>query len=260
MGTYGRRGFACDALTCFLHQTAIEHASLLIYIQHPVPMSFDHPRVRVVNEVVPNVGLRQIKARMLELTDPDTDFILWWDDDDLILPWHIEEALAHIGDDVAWKPHRSWTWYNNDRIVLENNFFEATVIMRASYVRSTPMDFNPGYGDHPANSALAQQGLVKTTELGDLSPYIYRWGTHGAHHSQYVLAPDADHPGNLETLRKKLSDPGDGGPLVPSDLRPWWRKFFRGIAGQVDPDNLDEIKVRLAHAQATSGYGAGEGT
>jgi hypothetical protein len=143
MGTYGRRGFACEALACFLQQTAIEQATLLVYNQHPVPMSFDHPRVRVVNEVIPNVGLRQIKTRMIELTDPDIELIHFWDDDDLYLPWHLEDSLAHIGDNIAWQPARSRTWQSYTEFSLGGNTFEGSVTMRASFARNADMDFLP---------------------------------------------------------------------------------------------------------------------
>ena len=107
MGTYGRYGLACEALACFLQQTQISQATLLIYNQHPVPLHFDHPRVRIVNEVPPAGSLRYIRQRMHELADPSADLIHWWDDDDLYLPWHLDDCLTHIGDSVAWKPASS---------------------------------------------------------------------------------------------------------------------------------------------------------
>jgi len=53
MGTHGRYSVAREALACFLQQAATAEATLLIYNQHPLPLYFDHPRVRVVNEVSP---------------------------------------------------------------------------------------------------------------------------------------------------------------------------------------------------------------
>src|SRR6266852_2684068 len=70
MGTYGRHSLVCEALACFLQQSAISNATLLIYNQHPVPLGFDHPKVRVVNEAFPAAPLRHIKMRMLGLADP----------------------------------------------------------------------------------------------------------------------------------------------------------------------------------------------
>ncbi len=58
MGTYGRHSLACEALSCFLQQSAISNATLLIYNQHSVPLDFDHPKVRVVNEAHPAASLR----------------------------------------------------------------------------------------------------------------------------------------------------------------------------------------------------------
>jgi hypothetical protein len=114
MGTYGRYSLACEALACFLQQTALSQATMLIYNQHPVPMRFEHPRVRVVNEKPPVGSLRYIKQRMIELADPDADLIHFWDDDDLCLPWHLEDCLAHIGDHVAWRPASAWFSEHNE--------------------------------------------------------------------------------------------------------------------------------------------------
>ena len=45
MGTYGRHSLACEALACFLQQSVLSQATLLIYNQHPIPLRSDHPRV-----------------------------------------------------------------------------------------------------------------------------------------------------------------------------------------------------------------------
>ena len=93
MGTYGRYSLAREALACFLQQSALSQATLLIYNQHPVPLHFDHPRVRVINEIEPPQALRYLKQRMFELADPTADFIHGLEDDDLYLPWHLEDCL-----------------------------------------------------------------------------------------------------------------------------------------------------------------------
>jgi hypothetical protein len=96
MGTYGRHALACEALACFLQQSELSNATLLVYNQHPVPLRFNHPRVRVVNEAPPVGSLRHIRKRMLELSDPSADLIHWWEDDDLYLPWHLKDCLDHL--------------------------------------------------------------------------------------------------------------------------------------------------------------------
>jgi hypothetical protein len=78
MGTYGRYSLACETLVCFLQQSALSQATLLIYNQHPVPLHFEHPRVRVINEIEPPQALRYLKQRMFELADPTADFSMGW--------------------------------------------------------------------------------------------------------------------------------------------------------------------------------------
>ena len=101
MGTYGRYSLVCEALACFLKQTALSQATMLIYNQHPVPLQFDHPRVRVVNEAPPPGSLRFIRDRMHQRADPSADLIHWWDDDDLYLPWHLLPGRLHLVE-AAW--------------------------------------------------------------------------------------------------------------------------------------------------------------
>ena len=113
MGTYGRYSLACEALACFLQQSVLSQATLLIYNQHPIPLGFDHPRVRIVNEAPSAGSLRYIRQRMHELAERSAELIHWWDDDDLYLPWHLEDCLEHIGASVAWKPASSWISMRN---------------------------------------------------------------------------------------------------------------------------------------------------
>src|SRR5579863_10207765 len=108
MATYGRGTLASESLACFLRQSVTSDATLLIYNQHPAPLYFAHPRVRIVNEASPATSLRFIRQRMLELSDPAAELIHFWDDDDLYLPWHLRDCVDNIGDNAAWKPNSSW--------------------------------------------------------------------------------------------------------------------------------------------------------
>jgi len=159
MGTYGRHALACEALACFLRQTAMSNASLLIYNQHPVPLRFDHPKVRVINEALPSGSLRHIRKRMHDLADPAADLIHWWDDDDLYLPWHLEDCLKHIGANVAWKPASCWMSKGNVVYSREVNTFEGSWIFRADYLKTAPLDTHPEYTDHPVVPQTLEAGI-----------------------------------------------------------------------------------------------------
>lgn len=247
MGTCGRYALVCESLACFLQQSAISHATMLIYNQHSEPLVFEHPRVRIVNESGPPVSLRHIRQRMHELADPTADLIHWWDDDDLYLPWHLRDCLDNIGDDSAWKPASSWYSRSNTEFTLSRNRFEGSWIFRAGYLKKAPLHTHPEYTDHPVILQTEEAGLIRTTELGDLTSYIYRWDIGTQHLSQYGSGDEERQAGNVDVWRVRSMDTEPGGVLLPSDLALRWRQYLNGIRGQVTPQNLRLIEARLSH-------------
>lgn len=236
MGTYGRYSLACEALACFLQQTALTQASLLVWNQHPTPLSFDHPRVRVVNEAPPPGSLRYLRQRMLALADPSADLIHFWDDDDLYLPWHLEDCLTHIGDHVAWKPATSWMSMHNTTFSHHGNNFEGSWVFRADYLRGAPLDTHPTYLDHPVYLQTAEAGLLSKTELGGRASYIYRWGGSGDHVSAYGYSGSEEMQRiRIDWWRRRSSDAPTDGRLAPADLNLRWRQYLDGTKDLVTP-------------------------
>jgi len=254
MGTCGRHQLVREALACFLQQTALSDATLLIYNQHPVALHFDHARVRIINEAPPAGSLRHIKRRMIELADPSAEFIHWWDDDDLYLPWHLRDCLDHIGQSVAWKPASSWFRAENDAFTRERNTFEGSWIMRADYLKAAPLNTHPTYTDHPVFRQISEAGLLATTELAGRTSYIYRWGMGVQHVSGYGSGSEAKQRMNLERWRANSTDVGPNGRLVPADLTPRWRRFLDATRDQVTAEewelNRDALLLALSQTPA----------
>lgn len=257
MGTYGRYSLAAEALACFLQQTAIDEAMLLIYNQHPVPLAFEHPRVRVVNETPPHQGLRFIRQRMMELVDEEAiEFYHWWDDDDLYLPWHLADGLDQIGSAPAWKPKWSWTSVRNVEFAARYYPFEGSWLMRADALRAAPIDTHPDYTDHPFMKQMQEAGTVVKVDPGELGSYIYRWGTGTQHLSGYG-AGDADkQSADVALWRSRSIDVREDGRLIPADLWPYWRAFLDGVKHQVSTAGYEELEARLSIADSMSKLGA----
>ena len=248
MGTYGRYAVASEALACFLQQTALSSATLLIYNQHPSPLFFDHPRVRVVNEAPPAGSLRHIRQRMHELARPDADLIHWWDDDDLYLPWHLADGLAHIGNSVAWRPMTNWYSVGNTSFKRIENRFEGSWLFRADYLKAAPLDTHPTYTDHPVVRQTEDARRLATTDFGDRTSYVYRWSNGTAHLSR-ADEPDPDEArqrDNIESWRNKSRDTVPDGQLVPADLTRRWQQFIRGVSGFVSTEDLAFLRQGLA--------------
>jgi hypothetical protein len=246
MGTCGRYSLACEALACFLQQTVTSQATLLIYNQHPIPLHFDHPRVRVVNEPPPPGSLRHIRKRMHDLADPSADLIHWWDDDDLYLPWHLADCLEYIGENVAWKPASSWMSEGDMRFTRHANVFEASWVFQADYLKAAPLHTHPTYTDHPVIIQTQEAGRLKTTELGGRTSYIYRWGTGAEHVSAYGAgAEEETQQNNIEWWRRRSTDARSNGRLVPAEMTFRWRQYLDGIRDLVTPQEWELNRAGL---------------
>jgi len=247
MGTYGRYGLVCEALACFLQQTRLSDATLLIHNQHPIPLRFEHPRVRIVNEKAPDGSLRHIRKRMLDLAEPSADLIHWLDDDDLYLPWHLDDCIKNIGANVAWKPARSWLSERNTIYSLMANTFEGSWVFEASYVRAARLDTHALYTDHPVFKETIESARLTTTELGGRTSYIYRWATGTEHVSGYGAENDeVGQSRNLWLYRERSTDYRLGGRLVPADMTLRWQQYLDGTEALVSPEEfqLNRIGVR----------------
>jgi hypothetical protein len=236
LGTYGRHSFVREALACFLQQSRISQATLLIYNQHPKPMWCDHPRVRVVNEPLPPQALRYIKLRMIELADANADFIHFWDDDDLCLPWHLDDCITHIGTHVAWKPASCWLSEGNVKFSRHANMFEGSWIFRLDYIRESNIDTLPDYTDHPVYLQTLEKKRLEETELGGRTSYIYRWANGAEHLSAHGgFCTPAKQIANIEMWRARSNDVSASVNLIPADLTPRWQQYLSGIEGLVTP-------------------------
>lgn len=253
MGTYGRFSLVRESLACFLQQTALPRATLLIYNQHPVPLRCDHPRVRVVNEPPPPGNLRHVRARMHELADPAADLLHWWDDDDLYLPWHLDDCLRLVGDAAAWKPASCWV-QSETGYERKSATFEGSWVFRADHLRAAPLDTHLSYADHPVTLQTIDAGRLATSELGGRTSYVYRWNSDAQHLSAYGgVGTQPEHRRSVEWWRRRSRDTGDGRPLRPADLTPRWQHYLDGTRDQVEPGewSLNRRQCMAAVASAT---------
>lgn len=241
MGTYGRYSFACEALACFLSQTALSDATFLIYNQHPVPLTFSHPRVRIVNAQTPSgTTLRDIRAQMIELANPDAEFLHFWDDDDLYLPWHLEDCLGNIGEHVAWKPKSSWILTGGNTYALASSNFEGSWIFRAEYLKSAPMNTHLSYPDAPVYMQTLDNNLLATNDLSGRANYIYRWNSGQINHSGLDAGGSNEKQRQVMKYMQSVStDVHDSGEMFAADLTDIWRHYLTGTKAHISQSEWD---------------------
>ena len=180
MATHGRFREVCGAVVDFLQQDYPER-ELIILNNHPMPLAMpegmEDSRVRIINEPGhPTLG----DCRIRLLQEAKGEFVRTWDDDDVYLPWTISQGVAHIGNEIAFKPRHSWFDCENGGVRLEDNVFEAAMLTRADFVREHSYQPTAGDEHHTLVQAIEERGL-KRREFGVWASYVYRWG-YGVHH------------------------------------------------------------------------------
>jgi hypothetical protein len=162
------------------------------------------------------------------------------------LPWHLADCLTHIGESVAWKPASSWMSVGNVDFSRQTNTFEGSWVFKADYLRSAPLDTHLTYTDHPVIWQTQDAGLLATTEFGDRTSYIYRWGTGTQHLSGYRDSfTEEMQKANLQKWRNASNDVRGDGWLIPADLTPRWREYLHSTKRLVAPNDWEMNRAAL---------------
>jgi rfaE bifunctional protein nucleotidyltransferase chain/domain len=224
--TYGRYTDVCRSLACFLAQD-YENRELVILNNHPVPLVFDHPKVRIVNEHGhPTLG--HCRQRLLDFADGE--YCRTWDDDDLYMPWAISQGVERIEDRRAWKPGLSWGFNGPESIELHGNTFEASATWRTDFVKS--IGYKLAMGDEHRPLLDFFQSDIPHGGCGYWASYAYSWGL-GGWHCSGSLGNGQTVEQRTATWQGKNQDTGNGQPLKPSNLLPWWRKIVRRVPAEL---------------------------
>jgi hypothetical protein len=235
--TYGRYRLACRSLATFLWQTAGRNAEMVVYNQHEVPLRFDHPRVRVVNEPPPAGGMREIENRAFELASDDADLVHKWDDDDLYLPWFLEDGLEGIGSARAWKVAEALMWDELGTVKRSSNWLESTWLIRRGLPATVPLSRHPEHLSHPLYPALAASGDVVAPRSGRLPPFVYTWGGPASHFSEVgSWLSFEERELAILRFRARNQDVRPDGLMVVPDMRPVLARLVADIGRDLGAD------------------------
>jgi hypothetical protein len=171
---------------------------------------------------------------MLDLADPHADLIHFWDDDDLHLPWHLEDCLQQIDASVAWKPASYWVSQENVRFSRTRTGSKAPGCFGPITCRSCRFTLTRLHGSSrlPAN------------DRGGAARHHRPWGGDFVHLSLgkrrracQRYRPGREHRGSpapkYRGVASRSNDVRADGQLVPADLAPRWRGYLDGIRASV---------------------------
>jgi hypothetical protein len=238
MTTYGRFEVVERSIACWLLQS-YENKELIIFNTAPVPLVLGedllHRDIFVFNQQIDtqtsqyydNVGAVRRDAANLA----HGQYYICWDDDDLFLPWHIEQGVEYLlkhPEKKAYMPMYSYfTQDGGKTFSLERNSMEASCIVDINEIRKAGFANSNG-----AEHLTWRQGLRDTGELdeyNDVSPmesYMYIWGENIAPRKQSGHIND---PNNFENHKLANTDFGDRplGFYVHENLSDWFLDILR---------------------------------
>jgi len=179
--------------------------------ENPYELDINDPAVIIINNGIDYLTGNPYENRGQICRDAVThatgDYFMLADDDDIYLPWHLEQAVDGIeanGKD-AWKPEMSF-FATQDKLELVMNTMEASVIVKMDRIREIGFRVDKtGFEGLSWYTKLRDEGHLDEHNLDYLPSYCFNWGdpSEVAGHKQ---SGDIDNPDNFENHKKASGD------------------------------------------------------
>lgn len=215
MCTYGRFECVQRAINCFLYQS-YPNKQLIVY-----NTDVDSPYNNYVPELLEN-GVVFINNNIDKLTgEPYTnvgairrdalwyatgDYVVTWDDDDIFLPWFMQQAIDRMAVTglPSFKPEMSFFYSGYLRLV--RNTLEASVIADIKKVTEY------GYLLETGKEGLAWYTKMRDNKELDehdkyyLPSYCFNWGDGNEMKAPHKQSGDINNPNNFENHKAASND------------------------------------------------------
>ena len=204
--------------------------------ENPYELAIQDPAVIIINNGIDYLTGNPYENRGQICRDAVThatgDYFMLADDDDIYLPWHLQQAVDGIesnGKD-AWKPEKSF-FATQDKLELVMNTMEASVIVKMSRIREIGFrEDRTGFEGLSWYTKLRDEGNLDEHNIDYLPSYCFNWGdpSEVAGHKQ---SGDIDNPDNFENHKKASGDiPTELlKPITFKELQDTYDKYYKYI-------------------------------
>jgi hypothetical protein len=204
--------------------------------ENPYQLDIQDPAVIIINNDIDYLTGNPYENRGQICRDAVThatgDYFMLADDDDIYLPWHLEQAVDGIeanGKD-AWKPEMSF-FATQDKLELVMNTMEASVIVKMDKIREIGFRVDKtGFEGLSWYTKLRDEGQLDEHNKDYLPSYCFNWGdpSEVAGHKQ---SGDIDNPDNFENHKKASGDiPTESlKPITSKELEDTYDKYYKYI-------------------------------
>lgn len=161
------------------------------------------------------------------ITHATGDYFMLADDDDIYLPWHLQQAvegIEELGTD-SWKPEQSF-FATGDRLELVMNTMEASVIVKMDRIREIGFRSDTtGYEGLSWYTKLRDEGQLDEHNKNYIPSYCFNWSD-PAEVAGHKQSGDINNPNNFENHKEASKDVADS-PLVGLSIEELYNVYQR---------------------------------
>lgn len=209
------RRFTCvERIVSQYYAQTYTNKELIIFntdVEYPYSMGFEDESIIIVNNNIDYQSGEPYKNRGQICRDAVThatgEYFMLADDDDIYLPWHIQQAVDGIEENKkdAWKPSASF-FATPNKIEMTQNTLEASVIVKMNRIRELGFREDlTGYEGLSWYTKLRDEKQLDENNWNYIPSYCFNWSdpSEVAGHKQ---SGDINNPDNFENHKKASLD------------------------------------------------------
>lgn len=209
------RRFNCvERIIAQYYAQTYSNKELIIFntdVEHPLSLRYIDSNIKIINNDKSFITDKPYTNRGDILNDAivyaSGDYFLLADDDDIYMPWHLQQAVDGIEENGkdAWKPEMS-LFATTTKIELVKNTLEASVIVKMNRIREIGFRNDlTGYEGLSWYIKLRDEGELDENNKDFIPSYCFNWSDtqEMAGHKQ---SGDIDSPDNFENHKRESKD------------------------------------------------------
>ena len=209
-----RRATCVERIIAQYYAQSYPNKELIIFntdIEYPMTLGFEDNNIKVINNNndyqtnLPYTNRGQICRDAV--THANGDYFMLADDDDIYLPWHIQQAvekIEEVGKD-AWKPQKSF-FATKTKLELVQNTLEASVIVKMHRIRQIGFRSDiTGYEGLSWYTQLRDEKQLDENYTDYIPSYCFNWSD-PAELAGHKQSGNINDPNNFEDHKLKSGD------------------------------------------------------
>ena len=219
MCTYRRFKCVERAVNCFLAQT-YPNKELIIYntdTKHPYELSDEQTGlgIKIINNNTDyktqknytNVGAIRTDA----LTHAKRRYVVTWDDDDIWLPYFMEQAMDRMKETglPSFKPEKSF-FYSGNYLRLVKNTLEASIVAKIDKIREYGYLLETGKEGLAWYTSMRDKAELNEHDSFYIPSYCFNWQDGKEMNAPHKQSGDIDNPSNFKNHKLESKDSVSG--------------------------------------------------